>query len=64
MEGGDVTVKVALAAADPLVALTRVWPAVADVGTENVVEKVPVEVAVAAATFVLPNVTWTVELAG
>jgi hypothetical protein len=64
MEGGGVTSKVAIELAVPLVAVIVAWPATADDGTVKVVEKEPVTVAVAVATFVPLNVIWTVELAG
>ena len=68
IEGGDTTVKVAVAAAEPLLALTVLAPIFEEVGTANVALKAPEEVVVTEAgkvvTEVPLKVTTTCELVG
>ena len=68
IEGGDTTAKVAVAAAEPLLALTVLAPIFEEVGTANVALKAPEEVVVTEAGTVVTEVplkvTATCELAG
>lgn len=56
IDGEEVTVKVALAVAEPLFALTEAGPEVDAEGTVNAAEKVPVEVVVTVAGLVVTSV--------
>lgn len=56
IDGAEVTVKVALAVAEPLFAVTEAGPEVDADGTANVAEKVPVEAVVTVAGLVVISV--------